>query len=204
MRPLPIALVRAANRIDQTDPWLMLIEIDLNTGETLRLVNNNEDVVFQGNTYIAFAFTISPPAESSKGEIPVVELSVANATQTIQNYIEQYSGGVGSQVILYIVNAGNLDEDYAELTTKLTIVGCKASAKWVTFSLSAINPMNKRFPPDQYISQHCRFAFKVDPRCGYIGTASTCNKTLDNCKELDNQRRFGGHPALNPRGLRVV
>lgn len=208
MLSLPPAILRAANRLDQDSPWLCLLDINIAGEPTMRIVNNNEDVTFGGNTYIAFAFTIEPPKENSKGELPSVQLMVANATRTMQTYIEAYQGGVGASVTLRVVNAAHLTEDYTELTTTLQVVACKCTAQWVTFTLGAINPLKRRFPPDQYIAMHCRFAsapygFK-GPHCAYSGAATECNGTLDRCRELGNSRRFGGHPGLDGRGLRLV
>jgi phage-related protein len=189
--------------MDQPDPWLVLLDIAIEGEDTMYLVNNNEDVVFDGRTYIAFAFTVDQPKESSKGEIPSIQLQVANATRTLQTYVEQYQGGVGSSVTIRIVNAGCLAEDYAELTTVMQVLACRCTAQWVTFTLGAINPLNRKFPPDQYIAMHCRFTFK-GYHCGYAGAATTCSRTLDNCQLLGNSSRFGGFPGLDGRGIRLV
>ncbi len=208
MRPLPPALLRAANRMDQSDPWLVLLDIAIEGEDTMYLVNNNEDVVFESRTYVAFGFTVEPPKESSKGEIPSIQLMVANATRTMQTYVEAYNGGVGATVVLRIVNTANLAEDYADLTTTLSVVACKCTAQWVTFTLGAVNPLKRRFPPDQYIAMHCRFVsapygFK-GPHCGYAGSETSCDGTLDRCQALGNSSRFGGHPGLDGQGIRLV
>jgi len=203
MRNLPSALLRAANRIDQDSPWLILLDIAIESEPVMYLVNNTEDITFDSRTYVAFGFTLDQPKESSKGEIPTLQLAVANATRTLQTYVEQYQGGVGASVTIRIVNAGLLTENYAELTTTLTVQGCKCSSQWVTFTLGAINPLNKKFPPDQYIASSCRFRFK-GPHCAYAGSETDCNRTLDRCQELGNSARFGGHPGLDGRGIRLA
>lgn len=208
MLNIPPALLRAANRMDQEDPWLVLLDIQIGSEPTMYLVNNNEDVVFDGRTYIAFAFTVDQPKESSKGEIPTIQLAVANATRTMQTYIEAYNGGVGASVTIRIVNAGQLAENYAELTTTMQVMACKCTAQWVTFTLGTINPLKRRFPSDQYIAMHCRFAtapygFK-GAHCGYAGSETSCDGTLDRCIELSNSARFGGFPGLDGRGIRLV
>lgn len=200
---LPPAIIRAANTMGQTEPWLALLDIYLPGGERLSLVNNNEDVTFGGVLYSAFAFNYEQQKQSSKGELPTVTISVSNVSRVIQAYLEQYDGGVGSEVILTIINHGHLTEDYAELTTTMTVLGAKANAQWVTFTLGAANPLNKRFPNWQYISLHCRFRFK-GPHCAYAGGATTCAHTLDDCQARWNSRRFGGHPGLDGRGIRVI
>lgn len=200
---LPPAIIRAANTMGQTEPWLALLDIYLPGGERLSLANNNEDVNFGGVLYSAFAFNYEQQKQSGKGELPTVTISVSNVSRVIQAYLEQYDGGVGSEVILTIINHGHLAEDYAELTTTMTVLGAKANAKWVVFTLGAANPLNKRFPNWQYIALHCRFRYQ-GPHCGYAGALTTCARTLDDCRAHSNSTRFGGHPGLDGRGIRVI
>lgn len=201
---LPPEIFRAANRLDQDSPWLVLLKVQIEGESPMYLVNNTEDIVYQGNTHIAFAFTIDRPKESSKGEIPTVQLAVANATKTLQFYVERYNGAIGSMVTIIIVNAKHLDSDYAELTVDMDIMSCKCTAQWVTFTLGAVNPLNRKHPVDQYIALHCRFNYMDDPRCGYVGDMPMCDRTIDACKLRGNISRFGGHPGLDGRGLRLV
>ena len=206
MKNLSDNLVRAANKMDQKDPWLVLLDLKLsgNDSDILRIVNNTEDIVFQGHTYIAFSFDITYPKESTKGEIPTASISVCNINRVVQQYAEMYDGGVGADVTIYVINAGLIDDNYTELTATFTVLGTKCNAKVVTLTLGPFNPVNNRFPPDICLAVNCTYKFKVDPRCGYNGTAVNCNRTLDNCRALGNQRRFGGHPGLDGRGIRLV
>jgi len=203
MLNLPNNILVAANSLVQDSPWLILLDIQVESEPVMRIVNNTDDVSFGGNTYTAFAFTINQPKQSSKGEIPSVQLQVANATRTLQTYLEEYNGGVGASVTIRIVNAGHLTEDYAELTTTMTVIAAKATAQWVTWTLSAVNPLNRKFPSCQYIATSCRFKFK-GVHCGYAGAETACSRTLNRCQQLGNSSRFGGFPGLDGRGLRLV
>ena len=202
MKNLPPAIIRAANRLDQTAPWLVLLDIYLPGDERLSLVNNNEDITFGGVVYNAFSFNYEQPSESGKGEIPSVTISVSNVSRIVQGYVEMYSGGVGSTVIMTVVNAGLLSENYAELTATFTVLGTKCNAQWVVFTLGSANPLNKRFPPDVYSALHCRFPFK-GPHCKYAGAVTTCNRTFNDCRTRANEINFGGHLGLDGRGARV-
>lgn len=216
MKNLPPAIIRASNAIDQSDPWLVLLDIYLvgtahttvvngitiSYSERLSLVNNNEDITFNGVLYYAFSFNYEQPSESGKGEIPTVTISVSNVSRIVQGYVELYEGGVGSVVVMTVVNAGLLAENYAELTTNFTVLGSKCSAQWVAFSLGSANPFNKRFPPDIYSAQHCRFKYK-GPHCKYAGIIAACDHTFDDCRLHYNEVNFGGHLGLDGRGARV-
>lgn len=202
MLNLPPALIRAANRMDQTSPWLILLDIVL-PNVTLYLVNNTEDIVFGGQTYNAFPFQYERPKESSKGDIPNIQVSVSNVTRVVQSYIEPYNGGVGCDVVMRLVNAAYLTEDYASLTIPLVVLGAKCTPLWVVFTLGCFNPINRRYPVGQYIAKHCRFRFR-GPHCGYVGAQLSCDHTLDRCRALKNSARFGGHPGLDGRGIRLI
>lgn len=204
MLSIPPLLIRAASKADQTSPWLILLDVVLPDSSVLYLVNNNEDIVFQGNTYLAFSFSFSGHGQDSKGKIPSVTITMSNVTGVIQQYMEANNGLVGCPVTLRLVHVDHLAEDYSSLTLNLEILAPSANAKTASFVLGPPNPLKKRFPVDQYIAMHCRFAFKTDPRCGYTGTATECNRTLDQCRALGNSGRFGGHPGLDGRGVRLV
>lgn len=203
MKTLSTVLTSAANKLDQDDPWLVLLEINIPGIDPFYIVNNNEDVTFDGNVYVAFGFMITLPKENTKGEIPSIQLSIVNVTRTLQTYIEEYQGGVGGTVTLIVVNAGLLAENYAELTLTLQILGAKSNSQYITFTLGGVNPLNRKFPPDQYIAMHCRFRFK-GPKCGYSGSETDCNRNLDRCRELNNSARFGGFPGLDGQGIRLA
>lgn len=197
------ALIEYLQQMDKSDPLLTLLEIDAGE-EILRLVANNEDIVWQGHTYTKFAFMVDMPSSTSDGSITTLPLRVCNIERVLRPYLDAYDGGVGLPVTITLVNPAMIDEDYSELRATLYNLSTENDSQWVYFTLGPLNPLNKAFPPDQYISNHCRFGFKNDPRCGYSGLETECDRSLDRCRELNNSARFGGHPGLDGRGLRLV
>lgn len=210
MKQLPAALIIEKNKLASTSPWLVLLDITLidaaNPANTtvLRLVRNTENVTFGGNLYTAFPFNIEPTQYSSKGEIPTVTLQACNITRAIQEDLEAYNGGIGSTVLVTVVSAAHLAEDYAELQMLFDVIACTTDATWVTFTLGAPNPLTKRFPLDRYLPNHCGWAFK-SCECGYAGvTYTTCNRTYTDCETRGRTARFGGFLGLRSGGVRVV
>lgn len=205
MKTLPLALRQAKNQFGQGSPWLIMADIDLSAvgGPVFHLVANNEDIVFQTRTYTAFPMNIELPKETSKGEIPSLKLSVSNVTRLLQVQFEIYSGGVGSPVRLYIVNAGLLAEDYAELTMDFEIISSSCTSQWAEISLGAGNPLRRRFPLHRYIAGHCNWQYK-SAECGYVGTLTTCKRNLEDCKAHNNGPRFGGYQGLAAGSLRLA
>lgn len=205
MKDLPAKLILEKNRLATSSAWIILLEITLTDDDStvLRFARNTRDIVFGGDTYTAFPFEIEATKQTSKGEIPTITLQVSNVTRLIQPYLEDLDGGVGSVVKITVVNSDHLGEDYSELEMTFDVLATQSSNQWVTFTLGAPNPLRQRFPLDQFIALHCRWRFK-GVECGYSGAATSCNRTLNNCRTLSNSPRFGGFPAMGSGAIRVV
>lgn len=197
------ALTAYLQRLDKTEPLLVLLEITAGP-DTMRMVANNEDITFQGNIYTATSFVVDRPGANGSGKITTLPLKICNVKRIMRPYLEAYDGGVGLPVTITIINPALADEDYSELTATLYNLDTKSDNQWVYFQLGPINPLNRPFPDRQYLARHCDFAFKADPRCGYSGSATECDRSIDACRALGNSRRFGGHLGLDGRSLRIV
>lgn len=216
MKNIPLALRQAKNAFGQDSPWLPLLELQLPEPDNtlFRIVPNNEDIVFQGNTYSAFPVKIELPNETSKGEIPSITLQVSNVTRVLQGHLEALNGGVGTTVKLIIINTAHLDEDYAELTMDFEVLSATCNSLWVSLKCGASNPLRRRFPVDKFFASHCNHQFNspavrasgsgVGAECAYAGSDTTCNRNLDDCIAKNNAGRFGGFPGLEPGGLQLV
>ena len=136
MKSLPLALRQAKNAFGQDSPWLPLLELTLPAPDNtvFRVVPNNEDIVFQGNTYTAFPVQIELPKESSKGDIPTIKMMMSNLTGVLQSHLEALNGGIGSTIVLTIVNAAHLAEDYAELTLNFDVLSVECNASWIVLT----------------------------------------------------------------------
>ena len=97
MLTLSTASILEKNKIDATGVWLMLLDIEYK-GDIVRLVYNTEDIIFQGNKYIAFPFKLADVNNNST-DIPNVKLSVSNVTRTIQRLAEDNQGFTGANMI---------------------------------------------------------------------------------------------------------
>jgi len=205
MRDLPDNLVLEKNKLEGDNPWLILLDIYVDAYTTLYLVRNNEDIVFQTNTYVAFPFEIEASVQKSKGELPTIGLKVGNVTRAIQAHLEATDGLIGNEVTLRVVNSAYLSENYAELTETFEILNCVADAMWVNMTLGFPNPMSRRFPLYRYLAEHCRYVghFK-SKECGYTGADTTCSGTLTACRLKGNSERFGGFPGLGKGGIRIA
>jgi lambda family phage minor tail protein L len=201
---IPAALIAEKNKLSNGSPFLLLCEIQL-TGTTLRLVKNEANISWQGETWAAFPFDIDDMGEAGRSEVPRLQLSVSNVSRAIQNYVEQYDGGIDATVILRVVHADHLvgtETDTTMIRLDYTVTGCSADSKAVTFELGASSPWQRRIPLARARKNFCRFKFK-STECGYSGAETVCDKTLTRCRALSNSSRFGGFPGIGYGGLRV-
>ena len=78
-----------------------------------------------------------------------------------------------------------------------------ADEKVVTFSLtSLLDVLQVTLPCEKFLRNQCRHTFKSS-ECGYSGGETECNKTLQRCRELDNNSRYGGFPSIPIRRIWV-
>ncbi|MCK4522083.1 MAG: DUF1833 family protein [Nanoarchaeota archaeon] len=183
------------------DVWIILIELQFTP--TYRICKNNEDIVWPtagGNTYIAFPFELDAKTDTSKGEIPSVQIKISNVNRLMQSYAEQSGGAVGSTVILRLVHSEHLDLADPEIEETFIITKVDTDNMWVYITLSLLNPFLLGFPSQKFIKNFCRFKFK-GTRCGYAGVAVTCDHTLTDCQSKGNELRFGGFPAIPIGGI---
>jgi phage-related protein len=194
------------NLIGSTASWIIFLDVMLPDNTIFYLVNNNEDILFQGRTYTRCRFGFEPPDETFGGEIPTCRLHIADVTRAFEGYIQKYRGGIDSSVIIRLVNTADLSADYASLTFELGIQKVdREGFEWLIFTLGAPNPMLQDFLPFIYSPNHCNWVFDFKgPECGYVGNATTCEGTFGDCRRLGNSKRFGGHLGLNATGLRFA
>lgn len=82
------------------DAPLYLLEISHSAlTEPIRVVNNTEDIVSNGETFIALGFRISLP-EDFEGRVPKARLTVDNVGRELTQWLEIAGGGEGASVRL--------------------------------------------------------------------------------------------------------
>lgn len=199
-RHLTVASAIDKNKIASENAWLILCTIEVRDEfgapvETLRIVRNNEDIVYQGNTYTAAEFSID--FENAANEEPSMKFSAVDPTGAIRDRMEDYGGGVGFGVTLTVVNTGNLDAP-AEIEEEFDVLSASAPGINLTWTLGSENPLKYQFPLRRQYRDRCPWVFK-GPRCGYVGSDEACDFTLNGangCRAKNNVRNFGGFPAL--------
>jgi len=205
---VPDSINEDKNKLETQSAWLWLLDITVpGVEEVIRLVNNTEDVVYDGNTYAKWSFKLGPWEYTVSGELPYRTLNITNivVTEHMLPYVEEYNGAIGSTVVTTPVNSEHLDIDMSSKAMEFTIINVSSAEEWIAFKLGAPSPLIQQVPKDKYFANYCRCVdhFK-GAECGYEGEEPVCDGTLAQCKEFNNETRFGGEPGLRSKTVRFA
>lgn len=130
------------NKLSADETPIVLIEITHPMiSETVRLVQDNCDVVSQGETYVAMAFQIKRQADV-QGELPKVTLQVQNIGRSLVKWIDMSGGGKDAAIIAKIIRRS--DPDVVEEAIPLGIERVTITNMLVTFHLVVYNNLIRR------------------------------------------------------------
>ena len=164
-------------------------------GNDLRFAEYDTNVTFNTLEYQKFPITHNEISENTQGTIDAVEVTVSNISRLIQFYLEQYDFR-GKKVSIKLVWANQLDDPDAYIEDTYYIDSYTADQNNVTFTLtSKFDVLDMQLPGRKYSRNYCHWKFR-SAECGYNNGVTECNKTLQRCRELGNQKRFGGFPSI--------
>lgn len=200
-------IIREKNALHGSSVFLVMLEITVpGLDDELRVVLNTEDIRWKGKLWQAFTFEIDEIGQNTDGEVPSVELRIANPNRVFEPYIDMYdtyikrNGFAPIIVHIIVVNSADLESGVPVVDHEYELKTPECTEEWVRFTLGASNPFELRFPEARILKGYCRFRFR-DARCGYKGGDSSCGHTLAACRAKGNSHRFGGFPGIGRAGL---
>ena len=184
---------------------VMVFDKVLTAAEISALYNSGSGTELVPATFEAFNFTLNQILYKG-GEVPKTTLRFSNVTQFLKADLAANDGLTGSEIVLRMVHANMIYEDYSELDVTFDIIFPKITAAYVEFVIGGPSPLRRRVPIEIYFADACRYVdgFKTDPRCGYDGAETTCSGLRNRCRELDNEIQFGGFPGLRPETMKLA
>ena len=218
--PLPLSsiVISEKNKLATDGAFLLALAIQIpGITDLFRVVRNNENITWQGETWVAIDFRLEDISEDSQGEVPRVVLRVDNVSRQMEAYLQaydQYTKTNGFRAIvttLYVLNSKDLASGVPVAEHEFELQKMDTNALWATFDLGASNPFNRRFPRDRMRRNHCRFIDPINtvkgfkgPLCKYAGAETVCDRTLVWCRLIGNSLNFGGSPGAGAGGIRVA
>jgi len=203
--PLTISSEATAdkNKLRSDVIWIDLIEFLYPDEDPVRICSDNQAVTWKGHEWQPMIFIPPEIEESKNAQIPDAKLVFHDITQEITSIIDQYDGAIGAEVNLYTVLSSMLDSAIPEREESMELLSAQIDHQSVvTLSLGAENLQNRKCTPSRYLKNHCRFIFKGN-KCGYMGSETDCDLSFSRCRELGNQSRYGGFPAVGSLGYRI-
>ena len=142
-RTLSSTFLSAVFAQETTQVFLCILDIiHADLDETIRVVNNTEDIVSNGNTYIGFPFSISLPADV-ENQLPAMSLSIDNVDRTIVNAVRTISSPPIVSLSVILASAPNTIEMGP---IEMTLRQVDYDDKVVTGTLEPYNLLIESFP----------------------------------------------------------
>ncbi|MYZ44221.1 DUF1833 family protein [Schauerella aestuarii] len=141
MRNISLSGRRNILATSSTEPMLVLLEIThVDLVVAIRVVNNTESIVSQGNTFLATAFELLLP-DDIEGQIPQATLSVDNIGQQLTQWLEVSRGGQGARCRMMMV-APSLP-NLLEYDMTMDMTGLKIDNQKVSAQLGFVNTLGR-------------------------------------------------------------
>lgn len=190
--------INESTKVSTSGAWLWLMEIATAGTVILRYANNNEAIVWGGNTYLPISFSMDDVSMSTSGKFPEYRLQIGSValSGTLRTQIQTTGGLVGSTVRLMVVHSAYLSLTTPAIDEMAEILNCEVTAEAVVFTVGIPSLLSRRFPRDRYVPGFCRHKFK-GALCRYSQSGyDDCDHTLNNCIDRGNSQNFGGSPGI--------
>ena len=165
------------------------------------VANDNQDLVFEGNTYLSAEIKRGEIKTTVEGDKEQVSLVMSNKWKEWSAYIANNGKALKyKRCIIQEVYLDHLEEGAVWLfegilnTLKTTMVefSCVVERDTVDFTQES---------PNMDYGPTCQFIYKgADNRCRSASSLTSCDGTLTACIERANVTRYGGHPSI-PREM---
>lgn len=203
-----------------------LFELQLNVtqhgvSETYRFhaganLNANGELVWAGNNYLRFPVEADGFEYSGNGQLPRPKVRISNIMGTITALLLSLPDGLEGAKFTRIrtlaryidganfpgaTNPYGTPDPTAEMPREVYYVDRKTaeSRDVVEFELAAaFDLVGVRAPKRQCIANICQWVYK-STECGYVGSLTTCDKTLAACKThfgATAELPFGSYPGI--------
>lgn len=170
----------------------MFFLLELQFDQTWRFTDHDHPLYYDGEKYTPRDFEFGEVAYSASMSVDRMSMKIANADRQMSAIL--LGEDVGSCPV--VVSLGLLGNDYSILSVAEVWRGFVDS--WTLNEERATIAVVNEFifwnrKALRTSSATCPWTFKgSDGLCRYAGAETWCDQTFDRCKELGNQRNFGG------------
>lgn len=163
------------------------------------VANDNQDLIFEGNTYISAEIKRGEIKTTVEGDKEQVSLTMSNRWKEWSAYIANNGKGLKyKKCVIQEVYLNHLEEGAVwlfegilnSLKTTMTEFSCVVERDTVDFTQEG---------PVMNYGPTCQYVYK-DGRCRATSALTACDGTITACIERNNITRYGGHPSI-PREM---
>lgn len=149
-RSLPVAVVEAVNAQSTDFAFWVLVEITHSTlANPIRAVNNTEDVVSNGETYVAFPFSVILPPDTEDLQVRA-RIIIENATRDLIDEFRSTAGSRERLVFKLSVVASDDPDTVLQSISGLTAATIAYNAQQLSLDLSIDTLLTEPFPGDSF------------------------------------------------------
>ena len=150
-------LVKAALAPETGEVFLMLLTFYHQEFEQpIRLVNNLEDIVSRGDTYVAFPFDLAMPPDDGES-LPVVQITAQNATLELIDELRSIQSQMAVRIELILASS----PDYVEaLVDDMRVSSIQYDKQTIQMTCTVDDLLNTSFPGERYLPSNFPGLFK--------------------------------------------
>lgn len=179
-----------------------LLNLDLEGGGVHILDNETLNVLnFDGIDYIGAPLEHGEITQDDNSSVAKLEITVSNVGQGISGIIGNRGNVIGNAPATLTMVLLNINTNAILPNTKQTLWYGKCNNLKIdneSAKMDIETPLGGyeyTCPVEKYKAT-CNVRMFKDCRCGYTGSATSCDRTFERCKELGNQARFQGFISL--------
>lgn len=220
MRTLTPAVVADKNKLAQAQPWVFLVELDLDGVNAFRVAANYDDTItYQGVPWYPARLEVGVTKRSADGRIDDATLKISHVSRRLINYLDGVqilSRGV-RLIVLDVAEAADPDAGVEDVYSAQALEVLDSE---LVCRIGVANPLQLPVPAERFGRSLCRYLHEYgDPakRCRYdsslAGALLSCDGTFDGANgcvvhgldELargllpEHPRQYGGQPGI-PKG----
>jgi len=182
---------------------LYSIQYDAVSNLWLRYTSWPTTVNFDGVTYTPFTVSHDVIKEGLAGRVDMVTMRLGNVSREIQAYLENYDGLRQKKIVIRLVWYDEIGNPNCYMEDTFYVEDSSSNQAGVELTLApSLDVLDIKLPRRTFFRGYCLFQFQGTD-CGYAGAESTCNKTLQRCRELNNAERYGGFPGIPMKRLLI-
>lgn len=148
-RTLPSVVVQALFAQSTSIPFFVLLVASHSSFATIRVVNNTQAIISNGQTYVPFPFTVLLPPES-EDLLARVQIRLFDVQREIIDNLRVVAGSRERIAIRLLVIANNDPDTVLQTISGYEIENVGYTAGNITIDASIENLVNEGFPRDSF------------------------------------------------------